>query len=97
VQSKTFLLNRNGTKARDPRSGKGRRVDFVLFARGTATKRYEISSQFADKRAQIARELRILNLRKNGQSRTDPVYVRDRETGELVPIGRRPSEVMRLD
>jgi hypothetical protein len=96
VQSETFLLNRNGTKARDPRSGKGRRIDFVLFSRGSAAKRYEITSQFADKKAQIARELRILNLRKNGQRRTGPVYVRDRKTGKLVPIDKRPSEVMRL-
>jgi hypothetical protein len=68
----------------------------VLFSRGTAVKRYEITSQFADKTAQIARELRILTFRRNGQRRTGPVYVRDRHSGKLVPIDRRPSEVMRL-
>ena len=96
VQAETFLRNRNGTKARDPRTGKARRIDFVLFDRGTAVKRYEVTSQRAYKKAQIARELRILSQRSNGQRRTGPVYVRDRKTGKLVPIDRRPSEVIRL-
>lgn len=96
VQSETFLRNRNGTKARDPKTGKGRRIDFVLLDRGTAVKRFEITSQFARKKAQIARELRILKQRMNGQPRTGPVYVRDRKTGKLVPIDRRPAEVIRL-
>jgi hypothetical protein len=97
VQAETFLRNRNGTKARDPKSGKGRRIDFVLFDRGTAVKRFEITSQFAQKKAQIARESRILRQRKNGQPRTGPVYVRDRKTGKLVPIDRRPAKVIRLN
>ena len=96
VQAETFIRNRNGTKARDPRTGKARRIDFVLFDRGTAVKRYEVTSQRADKKAQIARELRILTQRKNGRPRTGPVYVRDRKTGKLVPIDRRPAEIMRL-
>ena len=33
--------------------------------------------------------------RKNGQPRTVPVYVRDRETGRWVPVDHRTSEVMR--
>lgn len=96
VQPETLLRNRNGTKARDPITGKGRRIDFVLFSRGTAVKRFEVTSQRANKKAQVAREQRILGQRRNGQRRTGPVYVRDRKTGKLVPVDKRPSEIMRL-
>ncbi|MEQ1718286.1 MAG: hypothetical protein ABL907_20275, partial [Hyphomicrobium sp.] len=96
VQSETYLLNRNGRRARDPKTGKGRRVDFVLFSREGYTRRYEVTSQNADKRAQLAREQRILIQRRNGARRTGPVYVRDRSTGSLVPVRSESSTVMRL-
>ena len=96
IQSETYLLNRNGRRAHDPKTGKGRRVDFVLFSREGYTRRYEVTSQHADKRAQLAREQRILTQRRNGSRRTGPVYVRDRATGRLVPARPEPSKLMRF-
>ena len=96
VQSETYLLNRNGRRAHDPQTGKARRVDFVLFSREGYTRRYEVTSQNADKRAQLAREQRILTQRRNGARRTGPVYVRDRATGRLVPVRPEPSKLMRF-
>ncbi len=96
VQSETYLLNRNGRRAHDPQTGKARRVDFVLFSREGYTRRYEVTSQHADKRAQLAREQRILTQRRNGARRTGPVYVRDRATGRLVPVKPEPSKLMRF-
>lgn len=96
IQSETYLLDRNGRRAIDPQTGKGRRVDFVLFSRDGHTRRFEVTSQRADKRAQLAREQRIQAQRRSGSRRTGPVYVRDRATGKLVPVGPQPSKVIRF-
>lgn len=96
IQSETYLLNRNGRRAIDPQTGKARRVDFVLFSRDGHTRRFEVTSQRADKRAQLAREQRIQTQRRSGTRRSGPVYVRDRATGKLVPAGPQPSKVIRF-
>jgi hypothetical protein len=97
IQSETFLRNRDGSLARDPVTGKARRIDFVLFFDGGAVKRFEITSQRSDKRAQFAQERRIITYRRDGQRRTDRVYVFDRETRRLVPIGEGTTEIMRFN
>jgi hypothetical protein len=96
IQPETYLRNRNGTRAIDPKTGKGRRIDFVLFSRDGYTRRYEVTSQTADKRAQLAKEQRILAHRRNGRLRNGPVYVRDRSTGRLVPVRSGPSKIIRF-
>jgi len=97
IQSETFLRNRDGSLARDPVTGKARRIDFVLFFDGGAVKRFEITSQRSDKRAQFAQERRIITYRRNGQRRTDRLYVLNRATSRLVPIGEGTTEILRFN
>jgi hypothetical protein len=73
IQSEAYLLNRNGRRAVDPKTRTGRRIDFVLFNDGNVARRLEVTSQTADKTAQLAKESRILTLRRNGVRRTGPL------------------------
>lgn len=93
IQSETYLLNRDGSRAIDPVTKQARRIDFVLFSEGRFTRRFEVTSQFADKRSQLAIEQRILTLHSNGRRRTGPVYIYDREGRRMVPV---PAEVSKL-
>ena len=96
IQSETYLLNRNGRRAIDPQTKSGRRIDYVMFSRDKVSRRYEVTSQNADKRAQLAKEQRILTSRKDGTARRGPVYIRDRQSGRLTPVRPVPSEVIRF-
>lgn len=96
IQSESFLRNRDGSIARDPRTGEARRVDYVLFADGRVSRRFEVTSQHSDKRAQLAKEVRIFERHADGTRRRDGVYVRDRATGRLVPVNPGPSQVIRF-
>ncbi len=97
VQSETYLLNRDGSRAIDPVTKQARRIDFVLFSEGNFTRRFEVTSQFADKRAQLAIERRILTLHSNGRRRTGPVYVYDRQGQRMVPVSAEVSKLMRFN
>lgn len=97
IQSETYLLNRNGTRAIDPVTGQARRVDFVLFNEGNFTRRFEVTSQHANKRAQLAIEQRILTRHSNGRRRTGPVYVYDRQNKRMVPVPPQVSQVVRFN
>lgn len=97
IQSETLLRNRDGSVAIDPVTKQGRRIDFVLFTEGNFTRRIEVTSQFADKRAQIVMERRILTLHSNGRRRTGPVYVYDRQMRRLVPVSTEVSKLMRFN
>ena len=97
IQSETFLLNRDGTRAIDPVTRQGRRIHVVLFSEGNFTRRFEVTSQYADKRAQLAIEQRILSLHSNGRRRTGPVYVYDRQTKRMVPVPAQDSRVVRFN
>lgn len=96
IQAETYLLNRDGTRALDPLTGKARRIDFVMFSHGRVSRRFEITSQFADKRGQLAMEWRILSRTRSGRPRSGPAYVLDRQTGKLVPVSSDVSQVMRF-
>ena len=97
IQSETYLLNRDGTRAIDPVTKQARRIDFVLFNNGNFTRRFEITSQFANKRAQLAIEQRILTRYANGQRRKGPVYVYDRQFKRMVPVSSQVSQIMRFN
>lgn len=96
IQAEAYLVNRNGRRALDLKTKSGRRIDFVLFSGNRVSRRFEVTSQRADKTAQLAKERRILTLRRDGTARRGPVYVRDRSTGRLAPVRREPSEVIRF-
>lgn len=96
IQSETYLLNRTGRPAIDPKTRTARRIDYVMFSGGNVSRRFEVTSQHADKAAQLAKERRILTLRLNGMPRRGPLYVRDRQSGGLAPVRPIPSEVIRF-
>lgn len=77
IQCECYLRNAQGKSVKDPLSGERRRVDTVVIE-NTQAQSYEITSPNADKRLQIAKESRI---RASGG-----IYVKNRETGELVPV-----------
>lgn len=97
IQAETYLLNRDGTRAIDPVTKQARRIDFVLFNEGNFTRRFEVTSQYADKQAQLAIEQRILTLQSNGRRRTGPVYVYDRQGRRMVPVPAEVSTLMRFN
>jgi RHS repeat-associated protein len=78
TQSESTLRTSDGRKAIDPVTGKGRRVDEVVFDGKGGAKSHEITGPNVDKTAQAAKEQRILD---NGGT-----YVRDRQTGDLCKI-----------
>lgn len=96
IQSETYLLNRTGRRAIDPKTRTSRRIDYVMFSGGKVSRRFEVTSQRADKVAQLAKERRILTLRQNGTPRRGPLYVRDRQSGLLTTVRPVPSEVIRF-
>jgi hypothetical protein len=85
IQGQTTLRRPDGSRAIDPDTGKGRRVDHAVIE-GSLARTVETTSPTADKTAQSARESRI--------HEAGPVVVRNRSTGDLVPVPR-PSEVRR--
>ncbi len=87
IQCQCYLRDSSGKSVKDPETGERRRVDNVVID-GKNGKAYEVTSQTADKSAQIEKEIRIRNA--GGE------YVRNRSTGELVRIGK-VSEVVRID
>ncbi|WP_278929175.1 RHS repeat-associated core domain-containing protein, partial [Pseudomonas qingdaonensis] len=77
IQSECYLRDSNGRSVKDPETGERRRVDTAIIEGGAATT-HEVTSMSADKRDQIDKERRI---REAGG-----VFVKDRSTGELVPV-----------
>lgn len=71
------LRDKDGNIARDPETGEGRRIDFVVIKDGKVVDSVEVTSKTADKTEQTAKEERI---RDAGGS-----YVRDKN-GNLVKI-----------
>lgn len=79
IQHERTLRDANGNKVLDPVTGEGRRVDHVVIDRDANTaKTYETTGENVDKRLQQEKEERII--------KTGGIYVRDRETGKLVPV-----------
>ena len=78
IESECFLRDEEGRIVCDPQTGKARRIDFVVIKDGEVVRSVEVTSETADKKAQMAKEARI---RKAGGD-----YIQDRRTGELVPF-----------
>ncbi|WP_295457042.1 hypothetical protein [uncultured Thiodictyon sp.] len=99
IQSETYLRNREGSIALDPKTGMGRRIDYVNLSDGRVVRRFEITAQHVDKAPQLAKERRIFRYRADGSPRQsgDGIFVRDRETSQLAPVSPAShTEVMRL-
>ncbi len=87
VQCECYLRDAKGNSVKDKDTGERRRVDTAVIENGKA-QTYEVTSQTADKTGQLAKEGRIM---KDGGT-----FIRDRTTGELVPVNG-PSTVVRID
>lgn len=63
IEAEKLLRDSSGKKVIDPETGTGRRIDFVVDKNGKIVDSIEVTSNTADKAAQIAKEMRI---RENG-------------------------------
>ena len=63
IEAEKLLRDSSGKKVIDPETGTGRRIDFVVDKNGKIVDSIEVTSNTADKTAQIAKEMRI---RENG-------------------------------
>lgn len=89
LQQRT-ILDKNGKKLVDPKTGQGRRLDHVVFdEQGNAIKRVETTSKTAPKYEQLEKEKRIL--------RSDDAYVKNPENDKLIKINDSALEVRRLE
>lgn len=79
IESQCTLRDEAGRTVLDPISGETRRLDFVVVKDGEVVRSVEVTSETADKSAQIAKEDRIREAGGN--------FVMDRTSGELTPFG----------
>lgn len=77
VLPEVYLRNENGNIVKDPKTGKARRIDFVVVKNGRVISSVEVTSKTADKQNQLAKENRI---RENGGN-----YIRD-NNGNLIKM-----------
>lgn len=84
-----YLRTADGKIAKDPLTGEGRRIDYIVVRRGRAVDSVEVTSQTASKDVQTLKEQRI---RANGGT-----FIRDPITRQLIDVGQVPTRVMRLD
>lgn len=76
IERECFLRDETGKITVDPNTGESRRIDFEIIKDGEVVKSVEVTSDTADKTAQLAKEERIRDTGGN--------YIEDRRTGELV-------------
>ena len=76
IERECFLRDETGKITVDPNTGESRRIDFEIIKDGEVVKSVEVTSETADKTAQLAKEERIRDTGGN--------YIEDRRTGELV-------------
>ena len=88
VQKEQYLRNMDGSIAKDPVTGEGRRIDSAVIEKGEGKALVETTSKTADKQPQEAKEVRI---REGGGT-----YVRDRRTGKLVDVKKLPTRIIRV-
>lgn len=81
IEQEVYLRDEDGKIVKDPVTGEARRIDFVVTKDGEVVESIEVTSQTADKTAQIAKEDRIRECGGN--------YIKD-SNGNLVEI---PSDV----
>ena len=78
IERECYLRDAEGHIVRDSETGEARRIDFAVIKDGEVIKPVEVTSETADKTAQLAKEDRIREAGGN--------YVEDRRTGEIVPF-----------
>ena len=78
VQRERYLRDVDGKRLKDPITGEGRRVDLAVIKDGKVTDLVEVTSETANKAGQVLKERRIRELGN--------VFIRDRTTGELLPV-----------
>jgi hypothetical protein len=78
IEREQYLRDKDGKIVKDPETGEGRRIDFIVSKDGKVVSSREVTSETAPKKAQMAKEDRI---RTEGGH-----FIRDRDTGELVEI-----------
>lgn len=78
IEEQCPLRDEGGKAVKDPETGKGRIVDAVVIKDGEVIKSVEVTSQTADKTAQMAKENRIRDAGGN--------YIVDRSNGKIVPF-----------
>ena len=76
IESQCPLRDEIGKIVRDPETGEFRKIDFEVVKDGEVVKSVEVTSETADKTAQLAKEERIRDTGGN--------YIVDHRTGELV-------------
>ncbi len=76
IERECFLRDETGKITVDPNTGESRRIDFEIIKDGEIVKSVEVTSETAEKTAQLAKEERIRDTGGN--------YIEDRRTGELV-------------
>ncbi len=76
IESQSYLRDENRGIVRDPETGESRKIDFAVIKDGEIVRSVEVTSETADKAAQVAKEERI---RDAGGD-----YILDRRTDELV-------------
>ena len=78
VERQPYLRDEKGEIVKDPQTGKGCRFDFAVEKDGRVERLIDVTSETADKTAQLEKGRRIREAGGN--------YIRDCRTGELVPI-----------
>ena len=76
IERECFLRDETGKITIDPNTGESRRIDFEITKDGEVVKSVEVTSETADKTAQLTKEERIREAGGN--------YIEDRRTDELV-------------
>jgi RHS repeat-associated protein len=89
IQKEVYLRNADGSIAKDPLTGQARRIDYVVIEDGKIRGLHEVTSQTANKRAQLFKEESI---RQNGGT-----YIRDRQTGKLIDVSNMSTRLNRRD
>jgi hypothetical protein len=89
VQRERYLRDAEGNRIIDPVTGEARRIDIAVIEDGVVTDLVEVTSQDAPKAAQFAKEGRI---REQGD-----VFIRDVDTGELLPVNDVKTRLVRRD
>ena len=87
VVPEQYLRDASGEIVKDPKTGKGRRIDFTVIEGGEVQGLYEVTSETASKSGQMAKEARIRD--------AGGTFVRDPASGKLLDVSDVNTEVMR--
>ncbi|MBC3876115.1 hypothetical protein H8K55_21210 [Undibacterium sp. LX15W] len=88
VQRERLLRNADNTKAVDPVTGEGRRIDHAVIENGVVIYLIETTSKTSDKAAQTEKEI---NIRSEGGT-----FIRDKRTGKLIDVSNVPTRIIRV-